>query len=132
MPFLLAGGIAFAQAPQTVQEASQAPDDAQVGLTVRVAEKHGDNLYRIEDTSGAIGLGLGPPWWSLHELTVGETLTVIGEVGRGRDGTKPPELDGITVTRADGSVVDIRPQGGRPGWAGGPKVVGPKHPGYKP
>ena len=128
---VVGGGVAFAQTMQTVEQASRAPNDTQLTVKVTVAQKLGDNLYAIEDASGRIPLDLGPVWWSLQELTVGEALTVTAEVGRGRDGMRPVELDGISVTRADGSVLNIRPAAGKPGWAGGPKVVGPKHPGYK-
>src|SRR5829696_4897042 len=42
--------------------------------------------------------------------------------------TGKPEIDVYSVT-SDGQTTQIR-SSGKPPWAGGPQVVGPKHPGF--
>ncbi|HET7028556.1 MAG TPA: hypothetical protein VFI28_12755 [Candidatus Limnocylindrales bacterium] len=69
-------------------------------------------------------LSIGP-WWfwgNDHPLSpyVGKDVTVVGE--REGDSTE------IDVETVDGKVLRAP---GKPPWAGGPKVVGAVHPGYK-
>lgn len=85
---------------------------------------------------GDVRLSVGPPWFwgENHPLAdlVGRTITVTGREddgangrGRGRGGDEGPSFDVFAV-----NGTEIR-QAGRPPWAGGPRVVGPSHPGYQ-
>ena len=40
-----------------------------------------------------------------------------------------PELEVFSITTGDGQTTEIRAPG-KPPWAGGPKAVGEKHPGF--
>ncbi|WP_026734621.1 OB-fold nucleic acid binding domain-containing protein [Fischerella sp. PCC 9605] len=71
------------------------------------------NDFIIDDGTGQLIVDAGPRWWREINLKPGEQVTVTGELGRGG------ELDAFSITRADGSVIDIRPPQGPPPWAGG-------------
>ncbi|MGH2498691.1 MAG: hypothetical protein ACRDF0_01140, partial [Candidatus Limnocylindria bacterium] len=100
----------------------------------------GDPVYTIDTGSGVLRLDAGPPWFhgTPHPLAafVGQVVTVSGERGGARPATVPapakvdegPEIDVFSVT-LNGNTTTIR-AAGKPPWAGGPSVVGPKHPGY--
>lgn len=136
------GTTAPAKAPAT-QEPGNAPDetaDAEPATTTlkgvleAVKDADGDTEYVI----GATRLSVGPPWFwgSKHPLAslVGKTVTVTGHMddgtgaknNNGKNASKVhvPEFEVYTV---NGTVVR---DPGKPPWAGGPKVVGPSHPGY--
>ncbi|BDA75596.1 hypothetical protein CAL7716_097620 [Calothrix sp. PCC 7716] len=72
------------------------------------------NDFIIDDGTGQLIVDAGPRWWREINLQPGEQVTVRGELG------KKGELDAFSITRADGSVIDIRPAEGPPPWAGGP------------
>ncbi len=71
------------------------------------------NDFIIDDGTGQLVVDAGSRWWREINLKSGEQVTVRGELGRGG------ELDAFSITRADGSVIDIRPPQGPPPWAGG-------------
>ncbi len=73
------------------------------------------NDFIIDDGTGQLIVDAGPRWWREINLKSGEQITVTGELGRSG------ELDAFSITRADGSVIDIRPPQGPPPWAGGSK-----------
>ncbi|PLZ96816.1 DNA-binding protein [Fischerella thermalis CCMEE 5198] len=85
------------------------------GITVsgKVTQAVGNNFI-IDDGTGQLIVDAGPRWWREINLKPGEQVTVAGELGRSG------ELDAFSITREDGSVVDIRPTQGPPPWAGGP------------
>jgi len=111
-------------APQTLKGTLRAGTDAD-----------GDAAYFIGHTR----LGVGPPWFwgDRNPLAgyVGKSVTVTGHMDDGKpDSAKAnakakvgdgPEFEVYTV---NGMTVRAP---GKPPWAGGPKVVGEKHPGYK-
>jgi hypothetical protein len=72
------------------------------------------NNFTLNDGSGQIIVDAGPRWWQQIDLSSGEQVTVTGEVGRSG------EFDAFSITRDDGSVIDIRSPQGPPPWAGGP------------
>ncbi|MBE9189123.1 DNA-binding protein [Gloeocapsopsis crepidinum LEGE 06123] len=72
------------------------------------------NDFILEDGSGQIIVDAGPRWWQQINLSPEEEVTVNGELGRGG------EFDAFSITRANGSVIQIRPAQGSPPWAGGP------------
>ncbi len=72
------------------------------------------NDFVLNDSTGEIIVDAGPRWWQEINLAPGEEVTVTGELGRGG------ELDAYSITRGDGSTIEIRSPGGPPPWAGGP------------
>lgn len=88
---------------------------AQPGITVsgRVTQVVG-NDFLLDDGTGQIIVDAGPRWWKPISLTPGEQVTVRGEMERSG------EFDAFSITRANGSVINIRPAEGPPPWAGGP------------
>jgi hypothetical protein len=68
-------------------------------------------------------LEAGPKWWwgdaNPLAAVVGKSVTIDGEQSEGSD-----EVDVLAI---DGKAIR---EPGRPPWAGGWKVVGPKHPGW--
>ena len=95
-----------------------------VTLTGQVgASSGGDAEFTLTVGSTVYSLEAGPPWWwgdaNPLAAVVGKTATISGEQADGSN-----EID---VHAIDGKA--IRPDG-RPPWAGGWKVVGPKHPGW--
>jgi hypothetical protein len=74
----------------------------------------GIKVYRLSD---------GPPWWwgdaNPLAASVGKVVTIAGEQEEGSDEVDVLAIDGKTIREP-----------GRPPWAGGWKVVGPKHPGW--
>jgi hypothetical protein len=78
------------------------------------------NDFVLNDGSGEIIVDAGPTWWHNINLEPGEQVTVNGEVS-----DKSGEFDAFSITRSDGSTIDIRPAGGPPPWAGGPKPPKP-------
>jgi septal ring-binding cell division protein DamX len=79
--------------------------------------------YTLTSGGKTYRLSAGPPWWwgegNPLAKAAGKTVTIGGEQATGSD-----EIDVLTI---DG--VAIR-EPGRPPWAGGPKIVGDKHPGW--
>lgn len=72
------------------------------------------NDFVLDDGTGQIIVDAGPNWWHQIDVSQGEEVTVTGELGRGG------ELDAYSITRSDGSIIEIRSPGGPPPWAGGP------------
>ena len=119
-------------------KATETPDADEVvttlsGVLSTKADADGDVDYYIGD----VRLSVGPPWFwgDKHPLTglVGKTITVTGHMETGnpakakanaRAKDSGPEFEALTV---DGKTIR---EPGKPPWAGGPKVVGPSHPGY--
>ena len=69
------------------------------------------NQFILEDSTGQIIVDAGPRWWQPVNLSPGERVTVTGKMGR-------DELDAFSITRSNGSVIDIRPPKGKTHWAG--------------
>ena len=118
----------FAQEEQ--QEVSK-PIVEKTGTVGTTQDSDGDTEYTLTADDGAFNLSAGPAWFydGNHPLAplVGKTVTVTGESKIGKK-TGQPEIDVYSVT-SDGQTTQIR-SSGKPPWAGGPQVVGPKHPGF--
>lgn len=71
------------------------------------------NDFTLRDNSGEIIVDAGPRWWREINLEPGEQVTVRGEVSK-----KSGEFDAFSITRANGSVIEIRPAEGPPPWSG--------------
>lgn len=107
---------AVAQAQTRIGNLQQRP--AGTTITGRVTSVVG-NDFIVEDGSGQIIVDAGPRWWQQINVSSGEQVTVVGELGRGG------EFDAFSITRANGSVIQIRPAQGPPPWAGGPNRANP-------
>ncbi len=131
------GGLAEAQVAANV-------DEAPVELTGPVSagtDSDGDKEYKITVEGKAIQLDAGPRWFYGDDYPlapfVGKTVTVKGKQGSGpkpkqaRNARKAKgsEVDVLSVT-SGGKTTKVR-SSSRPAWAGGPKAVGEKHPGYE-
>ena len=121
-------GKSSAQEEQQEESAQLVEKTGTVGTT---QDSDGDTEYTLTADDGVFNLGAGPAWFydGNHPLAplVGKTVTVTGESGIGKK-TGEPEIDVYSFT-SDGQATQIR-SSGKPPWAGGPKVVGPKHPGF--
>jgi hypothetical protein len=71
------------------------------------------NDFVLRDNTGEIIVDAGPTWWQQIDIQPGEQVTVTGEVSK-----KSRELDAFSITRSDGSRIDIRPADGPPPWSG--------------
>ena len=99
-----------------------------ITVTGKVGEStngKGWKTYTLTAGAKVYELSAGPPWFwgDKNPLAayVGKTVTVVGTTHPGSD-----EIDAETV---DGKLLR---EPGRPPWAGGPWVVGERHPGWKP
>jgi len=125
---LLLSGTGKGSAQEESNSAQLVEKTGTVGTT---QDSDGDTEYTLKAEDGIVNLGAGPAWFydGNHPLAplVGKTVTVEGESGIGKK-TGEPEIDVYNIT-SDGQTTQIR-SSGKPPWAGGPQVVGPKHPGY--
>jgi len=69
------------------------------------------NSFTLDDGTGTVIVDAGPRWWQAITVEPGESLRVTGEMDNG-------EFDAFSITKADGSVIQIRPASGPPPWAG--------------
>jgi hypothetical protein len=94
------------------------------GTVQRTTSADGASAYTLVASGTTYGLSDGPAWWwgAKDPLAgyVGRTVDVTGEIAEGSNEIDVQSIDGKAL-RAPG----------RPPWAGGPKVVGEKHPGSK-
>jgi uncharacterized protein YdeI (BOF family) len=122
---MLGTAVAAYAVTASITDAKAATAGTVVTITGKVMTADG-NDYTISDGVDTISLGFGPAWYKAMGLTVGETVTVEGEIDTGKDGTKAPEMDGFSATKADGTVVTARTGPGKPPWAGkgGPNGAG--------
>jgi hypothetical protein len=108
-------------------EKSKAPETPITvsGTITATKDADGRTTYTVTSGGKTYELGAGAPWWwgDDHPLAAyaGDAVTIAGEVEEGST-----EIDVETV---DGKP--IKTWTGKPPWAGGPKVVGEKHPGWK-
>ena len=91
------------------------------GVVGRATREDGEFTLTVGSTT--YRLSAGPPWWwgdaSPLAAVVGKTVTIDGEQAEGSDEVDVLAIDGKAIRAA-----------GRPPWAGGWKVVGPRHPGW--
>lgn len=69
------------------------------------------NNFTLDDGTAQIIVDAGPIWWHQVNVNSGETISVTGEMGRG-------EFDAFSITRTDGSVIQVRDTEGPPPWSG--------------
>jgi hypothetical protein len=94
------------------------------GIVGTRTDDEGETEYTLTVNGTVLQLEAGPPWFygDHHPLApfVGKTVTVQGEQAEGSDAVDAQVVDGTVIREP-----------GRPPWAGGPKVVGEIHPGWK-
>ena len=94
-----------------------------VTLTGIVGHPSGENEFTLVVGIKVYQLSAGPPWWwgdaNPLAAVVGKIVKIDGEQEQGSD-----EVDVLAI---NGKAIR---EPGRPPWAGGWKVVGPKHPGW--
>lgn len=94
-----------------IQELRQQP----TGLAIRgEVQSIIGNEFILDDGTGQIIVDAGPRWWHQIELQPGENVTVIGEYD-------DYDFDAFSITRENGSAIQIRDGSGPPPWAGGRK-----------
>ncbi len=101
---------ALAQSQTQIRELQRTNSNV---ISGRIESVVGNN-FTLNDGSGQIIVDAGPRWWQQHNLAVGEQVSVRGELGRSG------EFDAFSITRANGSVIEIRSPEGPPPWAGEP------------
>ena len=128
----LAGGSALAVDPSPSPNPTKAPKvkmaEAPITVSGTVAETtdaEGAKTYTLTAGGKTYTLEAGPSWWwgTNHPLAahVGKSVDIVGEIAAGST-----EID---VESVNGKPV--RTTTGKPPWAGGPKTVGERHPGWK-
>ncbi|MCX7594588.1 MAG: DNA-binding protein [Fischerella sp.] len=107
----------LAQAQTAIRDLQQRSNG--IAVSGRVTNIVGNNFI-LDDGTGQLIVDAGPRWWREINLQPGEQITVRGELGKGG------EFDAFSITRADNSVIEIRPAEGPPPWAGGSPRSKPK------
>lgn len=110
-------GTAIAATVNSIGEAKALKVDSLVTLTATVLSANG-NEYVLSDGTDTLALGFGPRWYKAIDLAVGDKVTVTGEIDKGKAGDKAAELDAFSVTKSDGTTVEVRKGPGKPPWAG--------------
>jgi uncharacterized protein YdeI (BOF family) len=85
------------------------------------------NDFTLGDGSGEIIVDAGPRWWREINLQPGERVSVRGEVS-----DKSGEFDAFSITRANGTTIEIRPADGPPPWSGKARKERPPAPATPP
>ena len=110
--------------PDEANDANEVAVTAQ-GTVAATTDAKGRHQYTLTGGGKTWDLSDGPPWFwgdkNPLNAYVGKSVTVVGTTETG--GTE------IDVTTVDGKAIRAP---GKPPWAGGPWVVGPTHPGWKP
>ncbi|WP_143473047.1 hypothetical protein [Limnothrix sp. PR1529] len=81
------------------------------GRVIRFGERD-ENEWIVEANSRRYRVDAGPRWWRDLPVSVGDQLTVEGELDDG-------ELDAFWVQLANGETVQLRGRSGPPPWSGG-------------
>jgi hypothetical protein len=95
------------------------------GTVTQATDGQGRPTFTLTDGATTWDLSDGPPWfWGEKNplaAYVGKSVTVVGSSETGTTELEVDTVDGKAIRAA-----------GKPPWAGGPWVVGPTHPGWKP
>jgi len=108
---LVVATSAFAQAITRIRDLPAKTGITISGRVVGFGEAD-ENEWIIEDSSGRVRVDAGPRRWRNINLSEGETITVVGEMDDG-------EFDAFSITKSNGSIIEIRSPQGPPPWAGG-------------
>ena len=108
-------------------KSEQGPETAitLTGTVQKSVDADGDPSFTLTANGKTWTLSAGPPWfWGDKNplgAYVGKSVTVAG--------TTEGSVAEVDVETVDGKALR---EPGKPPWAGGPWVVGPTHPGWKP
>ena len=111
-------------------KAAKAPKAPEVAVTVtgtvaQTTDAEGRPTYTVAEGATTWELSAGPAWYwgDKNPLAayVGQSVTVVGTHQEGDTELDVDSVNGVAIRAA-----------GKPPWAGGPWVVGPTHPGWKP
>ena len=122
LPALAAGPNA---SPGQSGKPAKSPESqiARHGTIEAATDSGGAASYTLTDGGTTYTLEAGPPWFwgDNHPLKpfVGKTVTVVGEVAKGSTKVDVESVNGTAIRSP-----------GKPPWAGGWHVVGPRHPGW--
>lgn len=133
-PLLLAGLLTLALAvpvvaadpPGQTKDKTKAPEIAVTvsGTVVGTTDAKGRPSFELTAGGTTWELSAGPKWyWGTNNplaAFVGKTVEVTGTHREGSTDLSVQTIDGAAIRSA-----------GRPPWAGGPKAVGERHPGFK-
>jgi uncharacterized protein YdeI (BOF family) len=111
--FAIAATISILTTPILAQANTRIRDLQQPkGITIsgKVISVVGNN-FTLSDGTAEVIVDAGPHWWKQLNVSRGEQLTVIGKMDEG-------EFDAFSVTKSNGTVINIRPSEGPPPWAG--------------
>ncbi len=114
--------FAQAQVNQNQTQATRIADlqrPRSITISGRVRSMAG-NDFVLDDGTGQIIVDAGPRKWREINLTAGEQVRVTGEL------SKSGKFDAFNITRANGSVIEIRSPEGPPPWAGNSNRPKPK------
>jgi hypothetical protein len=117
---------AFAQAQSTTKIGDLQQLSRGITISGEVVSVVGNN-FTLSDGSGEIIVDAGPRWWREVNLKPGERVTVVGEVSK-----KSGEFKAFSITRANGSRIEIRPVDGPPPWSGKTRKERPPTPPAQP
>lgn len=94
------------------------------GEVVRTTDEKGRPTFTLTAGGTTWELSAGPKWYHGDNNPLaahaGKTVTIVGTHHEGDTDLDVETVDGTAIRAA-----------GKPPWAGGPKVVGEKHPGWK-
>jgi hypothetical protein len=125
-PAAQASGEPKASKPPKPPKADKGPsiEVTVTGTVVKGTDDKGRPTYTLTAGGTTWDLSAGPPWFwgddNPLEASVGERVTVVGSHHADATDLDVDTVDGVAV-RAPG----------RPPWAGGPRALGERHPGWK-
>jgi hypothetical protein len=110
--------------PGQAKEKTPATPITVAGTVTSTTDAEGHTIYALEADGTTYELGAGPHWFwgSDHPLAahVGKRVEIAGETREGTTEIDVESVDGVALREP-----------GKPPWAGGPAVVGERHPGWK-
>lgn len=104
--WLLAGSAGLADTP--IGDLKQYPG---VRISGTITHVFG-NAFVLEDSTGTVLVDTGPEWFKRHSFTVGDSVSVVGEMDDG-------DFDAHSIERGDGGRIVIRPNDGPLPWSQG-------------
>ncbi|MEG4864070.1 MULTISPECIES: DNA-binding protein [unclassified Microcoleus] len=107
----VAASSAFAQAITRIRDLRPSRTPTTISGKVVGFGEADENEWIIDDGSGGIRVDAGPRSWRNINVSRGETIRVVGEMDDG-------EFDAFSVTRSNGSVINIRSPQNREPWEG--------------
>ncbi len=111
---ILSSGVvtsAFAQALTRINDLRPSRTPTTISGKVVSFGEADENEWIIDDGSGRITVDAGPRSWRDINVSKGETIRVVGEMDDG-------EFDAFSITRSNGSVINIRSPKGPEPWEG--------------